>query len=233
MKLNTLLLVLAVLVIFPQRVSANEYLLQTPEININPDYIPIESGSIGAGQDQPQTPSSNQKTTIIETGSKTSNSQKPFIFSVSSNLIDFGILSPTQPTTRLQTISIDKGISGGYTLFTSEDHELKDAETSELIPDTTCDNGACTNKTAAPWKSVLVYGFGYNVNKSTEGYKRFSNKIRQEKPEAASNAAAAIIQGLYAGNTYKTDILYKVNIAGTQKAGVYENTVTLLAVPNF
>lgn len=193
----------------PALVNAdNNYLIQTPQVNINQDQPRFNRGP---------TPSPAPITSIIETGSKTSNSKEPFVLSVSQDLIDFGILSPTDPITRRQTISISKGIALGYALFAWEDHVLQDLKTSEFIPDTTCDNGACTNKIFAPWESVLTYGFGFSLG---DGYKRFANASEPE----------AIIQGLY---SQSVKMLYKVNIAGGQKPGRYQNTVTLLAVPNF
>ena len=159
-----------------------------------------------------------------------------FKFSISETSIDFGSLSPTNPVTRTNTLTVSNG-SGGYTVTANEDHELKETTSAQLIPDTTCDNGSCSETTSAPWTNTLTYGFGYrcdNVNgtdcnsgfSDATSYKQFANK---EKSETDAN----VMTNSNVSRSKSSKNTYKVNIAGTQAAGAYTNKITYIATPTF
>jgi len=86
----------------------------------------------------------------------------PISFSLSTALIDFGPLSPNNPTLRTNTLSI---INTGtdYTIQASEDHPLKSMDNT-VIADTTCDNGACSEQNEALWANNLTYGYGFRCD---------------------------------------------------------------------
>lgn len=163
----------------------------------------------------------------------------PFRFSIAGLTIDFGAISPTNPVTRTNTLTISNGTANGYNVYAYENHAL----TSELngtgnqIPDATCDNGLCTENTSTAWSSSLSYGLGYrcdNVTGTDCGvgfgtstfYKQFANN-------ALSESGAPVMKGTNVGRTKVVQITYKVNISGTQPPGDYFNYITHLAVPTF
>lgn len=223
MKLLISTAILLLILSTPKAIKAenNNYILQVDNISIN-QYQKISQPS--PSTEQKESVSQNIPKSIIETGSKNSNSKKPFTFSISKTLVDFGIISPTDPVTRLQTLTISKGIAQGYRVLASENYALKNIKNEEFIPDTSCDNGTCTSKIASFWENVLTYGFGFKT--SFNSFKRFSNESQNEENEA-------IIQRLYSQEIETTEILYKINISGTQNPGLYENTVTMIAIPSF
>lgn len=165
----------------------------------------------------------------------TSSSTEPFSFSISSNSINFGILSPTDPITRTNDLEIKTGSALDYMVSASENSELK--TTSAFIPDTTCDNGACSEITSAPWENTLTYGFGYRCDNLSEMdcelgfeeptlFKQFPNESKEE-------IAQPVMFGSSSSGIKKSRITYKINISGTQASGDYTNTITYIATPTY
>ena len=161
----------------------------------------------------------------------------PFRFTISNTSIDFGSVEPTNPVTRTNTLTISNGSANGYTVTAFEDHQLLVPATGAQIPDTTCDNGSCSENTAAAWVNTLTYGFGYRCDDITGTdcptdfsdstyYKQFANASLNETPQA-------VMTGTNVGRTKEVQVTYKVNISGTQEGGSYSNTITYIATPTF
>jgi hypothetical protein len=160
-----------------------------------------------------------------------------FSFSLSQSLIDFGVLSPTNPVTRNTILRVNNSSAEGFSVTASEDHPLQSAASGQSIPDTTCDNGTCTDLISGPWQNTLTYGFGYRCDPITdrdcadgfsnsESYKQFSDTSKGETGQAVMVSATN-------GSNKQVKITYKVNISGTQPPGSYTNTITFIAVPTF
>lgn len=160
----------------------------------------------------------------------------PFRFSISNLFIDFGTLSPTNPVTRTNTLTISVGTANGYSVKAYENHSLQTAS-GNLIPDTTCDSGLCTDSIASAWSNTLTYGFGYRCDNisgtdcstdfsTSTFYKQFSNDAYGESP-------AAVMTGSNVGRNKSVQVTYKVNISGTQAPGDYSNQIIYLAIPTF
>lgn len=158
-----------------------------------------------------------------------------FNFSISSVLIDFGTLTPTNPVTRTQTLTVSNGSAHGYTVTASENRPLQVDATGAQIPDTTCDTGTCTESTSALWSNTLTYGFGYRCDNvsgtdcatgftTADYYKQFANLNASETPQS-------VMTGANVGRNKQTQITYKANISGTQPGGIYKNIITYIATP--
>lgn len=164
-------------------------------------------------------------------------SSEYFVFSVSQPIIDFGILSPTNPVVRISTLRVLNPSARGYSVIVSEDHPLQASDSATFIPDTTCDSGLCSETKASAWTSTLSYGFGYRCT-NIKGkdcvldfsdpayYKQFPNTDSGEQSQSAMQSATA-------GPQKEAQIVYKLNVAGTQAAGSYTNTIRIIASPNF
>lgn len=159
----------------------------------------------------------------------------PFSFSIEGTLLDFGILSATNPVIRENILNVSSPGSG-YQIFAFENHLLASNKNSS-IPDTTCDNGSCSNITASIWTNNLTYGFGYRCDgtikllcsrgfEDKDAYKQFSNHGKNE-------ALESVMQSDVPGRDHQARITYKVNISGSQQKEAYSNMVTFIAVPNF
>jgi hypothetical protein len=158
-----------------------------------------------------------------------------FQFTISSTLIDFGTLTPTNPVTRTQTLTISNGSAHGYTVTASENHPLLVDSTGAVIPDTTCDSGTCTESTSSAWSNTLTYGFGYRCDNvsgtdcasgftTSTFYKQFTNL-------AASETPTGVMTGANVGRNKQVQITYKANVSGTQPGGNYRNVITYIATP--
>lgn len=159
----------------------------------------------------------------------------PFSFSISNSLIDFGIVTPTNPVLRTTELTISSGSSKGFTVTASENNPLTAG--TGIIPDTTCDNGDCNSSKASNWTSSLAYGFGYRCDPEASGQANacsadFSN-ANFYKPFAASPSAQTIMTSATGGTSRKSQVTYKVNVSGTQPQGAYTNIVTYIASPGF
>ena len=158
-----------------------------------------------------------------------------FQFSLSSILIDFGTLTPTNPVTRTQTLTISNGSAHGYTVTASENHPLLVDSTGAVIPDTTCDSGTCTESTSSAWSNTLTYGFGYRCDNisGTDCATGFSTGTfyKQFPDLSASETAQSVMTGANVGRNKQVQITYKANISGTQPGGEYRNIITYIATP--
>lgn len=172
----------------------------------------------------------------VRAGFKYIKSIIPFSFAVSSQNVNFGTLTPGIPLTRSHTLSVSNGSAYGYTVTSSEDHALRIFAYGIDIPDTTCDDGTCTQTTAAAWTSNTTYGFGYRCDNVTGSacpsafstgtyFKQFANLENDE-------VAQTVMSGTEVGRTFEVTITYKVNIPSSQTAGLYRNMVQYIATPS-
>jgi len=184
------------------------------------------------GDSSGQSSDKSSDKTQVTAGFEEIEDSQPFSFSVSNNLVDYGPLTPTNPVSRTTDLIISKGSSRGYSVFAFANRELSDVNNNS-IPDTTCDNGTCSETSSGVWSGNLSFGFGYRCENAdgsicTEdflgiGYfKQFAN-------DSKSEAYQAIINGF---DSRKAKIEYKVNISNNQAKSSYSNSITFIAIPN-
>lgn len=160
-----------------------------------------------------------------------------FSFTISNNLIDFGILDPNAPVDRTNFLTVTNTSENGYVVTAFEDHPLALPGSNAQIPDTTCDDGLCTPTTSGPWVvhsgSSLTYGFGYRCD--DESGKNCSSGFADPtyfKSFGATESAAVVMSGTK-GQGLKSQVTYRANIAASQAPGLYSNTITFIATPTF
>jgi hypothetical protein len=161
---------------------------------------------------------------------------KTFTLSLSQRLLDFGELSPSNAVNRAVTVRIYNSMRVGYSLFGLEDHPLRQLN-GIPIPDTTCDNGACSESIAAPWVSGLTYGFGYRCDDS-EGsicpaVFNDPSVFKQLSDSSASEDFALLLQSNREPGERAAAIKMQINTAGSQAQGSYSTAVTLLTASGF
>lgn len=157
-----------------------------------------------------------------------------FSIKISGTILDFGKLYPTNPILREAVLEVDGQSSHGYSVLGYEDHPLADSSFSNIIPNTSCDRGLCSQMTSAQWKDNLTYGFGYtceNITGSscfdfedTDSYKSFSDASKSE-------AYQQVLGTIEKGKT-KAKLIHKLNVSATQKNKIYLNNINYLAIPN-
>jgi hypothetical protein len=158
----------------------------------------------------------------------------PFSFTISQTNIDFGSISPTIAVVRSNNLTISNGSAFGYTVTASESHPLLVAASGQMIPDTSCNSGACNTTTAALWNDPNTFGFGYRCDNlsGSDCDSQFSS-ANFFRPFAASPSAVAVMSSTNVGRGRQAQITYKLNISNTQAAGVYTNTINYIATPGF
>jgi len=195
-----------------QSMQNDRYVVEENEIDIQPNFHPTPTQKPIPEEDKPLFSGDNFTVTT--------NSASGFEFSASNDNLNFGELSATNPVIRSLNLSLISRF--GYQIFIGQNQPL--TKDKILIPDTTCDSGTCTEITSSLWKSALAYGFGYHKQGMAENeYMQFPDVSKNEPFEP-------IFTGT---NNLKKEILYKVNISGTQALGAYLNIVTYLSVPSF
>lgn len=174
----------------------------------------------------------------VRTGIESLESAPPFSASLSSDIIDFGILSATNPVIRTVDVEVESASTYGYSVLISENEPLSTiiSDNKVFIPDTTCDNGTCSADEAAAWTNVLTYGLGYRCDNLSgqdcdnsfiqpNFYKHFPDILNNDIPQA-------VLSGIGSSNK-KGRLSYKINISGNQAQGTYSNVITYIAVPSF
>ena len=217
-----------------QTMSNKDYTIKMQEFN-------AVSGAVTNGDQSTLSPFGAQGAAVSENIA----SSLPFSASLSSDIIDFGSLIPTNPIIRTADLSVYSLSLYGYSVIASEDHPLKmNPDASGVnIPDATCDNGECSQEKAGAWINTLTYGFGYRCDNMTgfdcdssfsnaEGtpsgpnfYKHFADTSNAQPPQS-------VMAGIGAKNK-DVRLSYRVNISGTQAIGIYNNIITYIAIPNF
>jgi hypothetical protein len=158
----------------------------------------------------------------------------PFSFTISQTDINFGSISPTVAVVRSNNLTVSNGSAFGYTVTASENHPLLVASSGQMIPDTSCNSGACNTTTAALWNDPNTFGFGYRCDNfsGSDCDSQFAT-VNFYKPFAASPSAVAVMSSTNVGRNRQTQITYKLNISNTQAAGFYTNTINYIATPSF
>lgn len=174
----------------------------------------------------------------VRTGFESLAATAPFSISLSSNLVDFGVLNPTNPIIRTIDLRINSLTAYGYSVLIFENEPLTtiSENSKEFIPDTTCDNGQCSTENTSEWNNALTYGFGYRCDNlaGTDCDISFARpNYYRHFPDLANNDDLVSIMAGVGSNNKEARISYKVNISGTQAQDTYSNIVTYIAVPNF
>lgn len=157
-----------------------------------------------------------------------------FSFSLSKLTIDFGEITPGTFKTATHQVDVSVIGAGGYSVTVFENHPLRLQSGTSTIPDTTCDNGLCTEETAESWTNPANVGFGFNASGDDVVADFVSaNYFRQ----FADLASAELPQTIMAANSVQSNrtatITYKVTPSGDQPAGLYETQVVFSAIPTY
>jgi len=154
----------------------------------------------------------------------------PFTFIIDKISVDFGSLTVGTPSTDTIDLEVTCGSAGGYSVTTQENNPLTSTAQS-TIPDTTCDPGdTCDESDAGIWTSNTTYGFGYSMS-GTDVPGEFSGG--KYKQYADIETPQAVMSGSNVGVGKTSTMTLKVNISGTQAAGIYENILTFIATPTY
>ena len=214
----------------------------------NSNYI-LQMGNLNSISGKPTGPNYKVSFTVGQTGANLFSgpnykvragfqyiySITPFRFSISSTLVDFGVITPGTPVVRSQLLTVSNGSANGYQVTVSQNHNLRVNASGNEIPPTACDSGfTCTATTANKWADPTVFGFGYRCDNvsGADCDSQFSDSTFF-RPFISSPSAVAIMSSANAGRNRKANVSYKVNIAQIQAAGLYTNIINYIATPTF
>lgn len=217
-----------------QTMSNQNYIIQTQDVNT----VTNVSATTEKPESKPDPFTSEGVNFKVRSGFENLVSVLPFSISLSSNIVDFGTLSPTNPVIRTVDLNVQSLAVYGYSVITFENKPLTaiPSANKDFIPDTTCDNGGCSVENAAQWANALTYGFGYRCDNlagldcdksflKANFYKHFPDIDSNDDPQS-------IVAGVGSENK-EVRISYKINTSGNQTKGIYNNVITYIAVPNF
>lgn len=214
----------------------------------NSNYI-LQMGNLNSGSGKPTGPNNKVSFTTGQTGanlfSGTNYKARAgfqyiysiiyFRFSISNTFIDFGSVSPTIPTLRTNDLTVSNGSGYGYQVTVSQNHNLRLNSTGSEVPPTACDSGSsCTVTTANLWTNSLTYGFGYRCDNvsGADCDSQFSTSDYY-KPFDSSPSAQVVMSSANVGKNRQSTITYKINVSGTQPAGIYTNIINYIAIPSY
>lgn len=168
----------------------------------------------------------------------------PFSFTIDDVTINFGTLTPNQFSTQTNNLTVSAGGAGGYQVTAQENKPLTLGSGVAAIPDTTCNDTTCTEILCRPWTETDKYGFGFNMSgndidtsdtkfKDSTYFCQFANQAAgpAETPQVVMSNSGVTRDP--PNNTSTAQATYKINIAGDQAAGDYENYVMFVATPSY
>ena len=113
-------------------------------------------------------------------------------------------------------------------------------EANNCIPDTTCDNGSCSESTSGDWATATNNGFGYSLENVSgtdaaftynESSRTFS--ARQIADQEAGETKQTIMSKSSPTSSSKVNFCYRLSVSSTQPAGYYYNKVKFTATAKF
>lgn len=231
----TLYLLLLLLFAVPDKGWAAS--MQNPSYKLETSTFNTMSGSSSSPASKNDAQAENRKLNkdggfnyTIEKGFPKSGNEATFSISISTSRLKFGELSPGEAILRPVEIQVVNRYKAPFFVTIFQDHPLR-ASTKAEIPHTTCDNGSCSETTAAIWDIPLTYGFGYSCRSKQEDVcnsdfinAQFFRQIADlEKGEFGDHLMHA------SSGSFEAEGLFKINISGSQQEGNYKNNLTILA----
>jgi len=158
-----------------------------------------------------------------------------FTFTISNLDLNFGSLITDTPSLLTNILTVTTGSAFGYTVKTIEDHSLRLMSGSTTIPDTSCDLAQpCTQTDATPWTVNSRYGFGYNIQGTDVDVADFvDNTYFRSFPIQDIDQPATVMSRAGVATDSAATVTYKVNVSGSQAAGIYQNNLQYIATPSF
>lgn len=157
-----------------------------------------------------------------------------FRFAISKLYVNFEELQAGTHKTDSNVLSIDTKGAGGYIVYAYETHPLMHSNNTDVIPDTTCNAGTCTQTTAQPWTNQAIPGFGFNIAgadvptdfTNTTYFRQFADKSNSEAMQIVMSSPSIAFRDF-------ATVTYKAGVSASQAAGNYRTEIIYIAVPGF
>ena len=172
---------------------------------------------------------------VVKAGFQYLHSIIPFRFSISDINIDFGTLVPSTPSTATTNLTVYFGGAGQYQVTAVEEGPLK-TQSSNAIPDTSCDGGAntCNESLAKVWSSASAYGFGYGMSGNDIPADFIDGTYFRPFPaRTVAESPATVMTNINVGKNRSSTVTFKTNISSIQPAGSYQTVINFVATPSY
>ena len=172
---------------------------------------------------------------VVKAGFQYLHSIIPFRFSISDINIDLGTLVPGTSSIATTNLTVYFGGAGQYQVTAIEEGPLK-TQSSNVIPDTSCDGGAntCNESLAKIWSSASAYGFGYGMSGNDISTDFIDGTYFRPFPDrTAAESPATIMTSINVGKNRQSTVTFKVNISSIQPAGSYQTVINFVATPSY
>lgn len=162
----------------------------------------------------------------------------------SAPYVAFGTLQISDFIDAAQKLGAATNAASGYSVTTEESREMRligatGPIAGTTIPDTTCDDGTCTESVGSGWTSPDYNGLGYSLENVTGSpasftYNTGSDFLARQFPNIGNGETAyEIMSSTSPSNLEEVYVCYRITISAIQQAGTYENDVTYIATANF
>lgn len=213
--------------------SSDSYQIDWPNLNMGAGLPSSSSYNLGVttGQIAPGLYSSTGYK--VRAGFQYIHSIIPFTFTIDKIAVDFGSLTVGVGSTDTIGLEVDCGSAGGYQVTVQENDRLTSTAGSH-IEDTTCDpTDTCTHINEGTWTLSTTYGFGYSMS-GTDVPSEFASGTKFKNfADVPGDIPQPVMSGANVGVGKTSTMTLKVNISGTQAAGVYENILMFIATPTY
>lgn len=154
-------------------------------------------------------------------------------FTIDKLNIDFGTLVPGIGVTDTNLLTVTTPSGRGYQIMAQENHPLW-INSSNFIPNTSCDSNECTPTFSSLWTSSNKYGFGYNVTGiGATAYFTDSTYFRPFADFSQNQESVIIASEPGPVKDRQAIVTYRVLVSPLQTAGNYENYITYTLVPRY
>ncbi len=163
----------------------------------------------------------------------------------SAPYVAFGTLQISDFIDAAQKLKVATNAESGYSVTTQESTEMQligatGPISGTTIPDTTCDDGTCTEAAGVGWTDPDANGLGYSLDNVTGTPASFeynddaSGFLARQFPNIGNGETAyEIMNSTGPSNTEEAYVCYRITISSVQQAGTYENDVMYIATANF
>ena len=165
-----------------------------------------------------------------------------FSFFIDDLSLDLGTLTPGVGSTDSNIITISTPSGHGYQIMAHQNHPLW-IDSQSFIPDTTCDDGNCSESVSGLWQNNDTYGFGFNaigIGPSGENtgigtssifptvnyFRQFADYFQNENAQIIMSQNSPV-------KDQSARSTYKALVSTTQTTGQYQNIITFTAVPKY
>lgn len=224
MKYLLPILTISMLLAFPkQQVYAaisegSQYRIEQQSI----DVLPYQTPTTVPKKEQPAVEYAQGRNFIVST-----TTPQGFTLTIPALSINFGKPETTTPIVRTSSLMIDS--STPYIILGSQDHPLTAGML--ILPNTTCDNGSCSESIASLWESNLTYGVGFHCDGKNICPNDFQKNYFRPFSDRSQGYRPQIVMTGKKGKNQKGTITYRIVTSATQQEANYQNTIQYIAMP--